>query len=188
MLALIEIRRRKLQFGFVTGVVALIAYLIIMVTGLGLGLNEAAGTALLNLNGDHLAYASNSNLSVIRSRLSESDVAEIQALPAADRATPVGYVAAVIEYGPEESDTAAIIGVIPGSFAEPRLSMAFLSLDPPTSSSTAPGPASRERASEIPSPCPSASKRAPSPLSESSTRATSSFSPPCTSTSPPGGT
>ena len=121
MLALIEIRRRKLQFGFVTGVVALIAYLIIMVTGLGLGLNEAAGTALLNLNGDHLAYASNSNLSVIRSRLSESDVAEIQALPAADRATPVGYVAAVIEYGPEESDTAAIIGVIPGSFAEPRV-------------------------------------------------------------------
>lgn len=121
MLALIEIRRRKLQFGFVTGVVALIAYLIIMVTGLGLGLNEAAGTALLNLNGDHLAYASNSNLSVIRSRLSESDVAEIQALPAADRATPVGYVAAVIEYGPEESDTAAIIGVIPGSFAEPEV-------------------------------------------------------------------
>ncbi len=121
MLALIEIRRRKLQFGFVTGVVALIAYLIIMVTGLGLGLNEAAGTALLNLNGDYLAYASNSNLSVIRSRLSESDVAEIQALPAADRATPVGYVAAVIEYGPEESDTAAIIGVIPGSFAEPEV-------------------------------------------------------------------
>ena len=121
MLALIEIRRRKLQFGFVTGVVALIAYLIIMVTGLGLGLNEAAGTALLNLNGDHLAYAANSNLSVIRSRLSDLDVAEIRALPAADRATPIGYVAAVIEYGPEESDTAAVIGVIPGSFAEPAV-------------------------------------------------------------------
>ena len=121
MLALIEIRRRKLQFGFVTGVVALIAYLIIMVTGLGLGLYEAAGTALLNLNGDHLAYAANSNLSVIRSRLSESDIAEVQALPGAARATPIGYVAAVIEYGPEESDTAAIIGVIPGSFAEPRV-------------------------------------------------------------------
>ncbi len=121
MLALIEIRRRKLQFGFVTGVVGLIAYLIIMVTGLGLGLNEAAGTALLELNGDHLAYAANSNLSVIRSRLSERDVAEVQALPRAERASPIGYVAAVIEYAPEESDTAAIIGVVPGSFSEPEV-------------------------------------------------------------------
>ncbi len=121
MLALLEIRRRKLQFGFVTGVVALIAYLIIMVTGLGLGLYDAAGTALLNLNGDHLAYAANSNLSVIRSRLAEADVAEVRALPGAEAATPIGYVAAVIEYAPEETDTAAIIGVIPGSFAEPEV-------------------------------------------------------------------
>ena len=121
MLALTEVRRRKLQFGFVTGVVALIAYLIIMVTGLGLGLYEAAGTALLNLNGDHLAYAANSNLSVIRSRLSDEDVAEVRSLPRAEAATPIGYVAAVIEFGPDESDTAAIIGVIPGSFAEPEV-------------------------------------------------------------------
>ncbi len=121
MLALLEIRRRKLQFGFVTGVVALIAYLIIMVTGLGLGLYAAAGTALLNLNGDHLAYAANSNFSVIRSRLAEADVAEVRALPGAEAATPIGYVAAVIEYPPEETDTAAIIGVIPGSFAEPEV-------------------------------------------------------------------
>lgn len=121
MLALLEIRRRKLQFGFVTGVVALIAYLIIMVTGLGLGLYDAAGTALLNLNGDHLAYAANSNFSVIRSRLAEADVAEVRALPGAEAATPIGYVAAVIEYAPEETDTAAIIGVIPGSFAEPEV-------------------------------------------------------------------
>ena len=121
MLALIEIRRRKLQFGFVTGVVTLIAYLIIMVTGLGLGLYDAAGTALLNLNGDHLAYAANSNLSVIRSRLTEADVAEVRALPAADRATPIGYVAAVIEYAPDETDTAAIIGVVPGAFSEPAV-------------------------------------------------------------------
>lgn len=121
MLALIEIRRRKLQFGFVTGVVLLIAYLIMMVTGLGLGLNQQAGTALLNLNGDHLAYADNANLSVIRSRLADRDIAEIRSLPGVERATPLGYVAVVIEYAPETSDTAAILGVIPGSFAEPEV-------------------------------------------------------------------
>ena len=121
MLAFTEIRRRKLQFGFVTGVVALIAYLILMVTGLGLGLNQQAGTALLNLNGDYLAYARNSNLSVIRSRLTDRDVAEIQAAPGVEHATPLGYVAVVVAYAPETSDTAAVLGVIPGSFAEPEV-------------------------------------------------------------------
>lgn len=119
MLALIEIKRRKLQFGLVTGVVALIAYLIIMVTGLGLGLNQRAGTALLQLDGDYLAYASNANLSVIRSRLTDANVAEIEAASGVERATPIGYVAAVVEYTPDESDTAAVLGVVPGSFAEP---------------------------------------------------------------------
>ena len=119
MLALIEIRRRKLQFGLVTAVVALIAYLIIMVTGLGLGLNQRAGTALLNLNGDLLAYASNANLSVIRSRLTDAQVADIEAASGVGRATPIGYIAAVVEYAPGVSETAAVLGVVPGSFAEP---------------------------------------------------------------------
>jgi len=121
LLALIEIKRRKLQFGLVTGVVALISYLIIMVTGLGLGLNEQAGTGLLSLNGDHLAYASNANLSVIRSRLTEEHVADIQAAPGVQQGTPVGYIAVVVEYAPDESNTAATLGVIPGSFAEPAV-------------------------------------------------------------------
>jgi putative ABC transport system permease protein len=120
VLALIEIRRRRLQFGLVTGVVALIAYLIIMVTGLGLGLNQQAGTALLNLDGDYLAYASNANLSVIRSRLTDGDVAAIRSTAGAEAGTPIGYVAAVVEYAPGSSDTAAVLGVDPGSFAEPK--------------------------------------------------------------------
>jgi putative ABC transport system permease protein len=121
LLAVIEMTRRRLQFALVTGVVALISYLIIMVTGLGLGLNEQAGTALLALNGDYLAYASNANLSVIRSRLTEAHVTDIAAAPGVELATPVGYVAAVVEYGSEVSDTAAMLGVMPGSFAEPTV-------------------------------------------------------------------
>lgn len=121
MLALIEIRRRKLQFALLTGIVALVAYLIIMVTGLGLGLNQQAGTALLNFDGEYIAYASNANFSVIRSRLTDADIAEIEAASGVERGTPIGYVAAVVEYAPGESDTAAVLGVVPGSFAEPRV-------------------------------------------------------------------
>ena len=119
LLALVEIRRRKLQFALVTGVVTLIAYLIIMVTDLGLGLSQRAGTALLSLDGDYLAYASNANLSVIRSRFTDAEVAEIESAPGVERATPIGYVASVVEYGLDRSDTVAVLGVVPGSFAGP---------------------------------------------------------------------
>lgn len=112
MLAIREMRRRKVQFALVTGVVALISFLIIMVTGLGLGLYERAGTALLSLNGDHLAYAENSNISLIRSRLTEAQVRDIEARSGAEETTPIGYVAAAIEYGPGKNETAAVVGVV----------------------------------------------------------------------------
>ena len=119
MLALTEMLRRKVQFSLVTAVVVLIAYLVLMVTGLGLGLQEKAGTALLNLDGEYLAYADRANLSVIRSRLTEAQVADVTAAPGVEAATPLGYVAAVVEYGDDKTGTAALIGVDPGSFAEP---------------------------------------------------------------------
>jgi len=117
VLAIREMRRRKLQFALVTGVVALISFLIIMVTGLGL--YERAGTALLSLNGDYLAYADNANVSLIRSRLTDAQVRDIEARSAAEEATPVGYVAAAIEYAPRKNETAAVVGVVPDSFAVP---------------------------------------------------------------------
>lgn len=120
MLALTEIRRRKLQFALLTGVVALISYLVIMVTGLGLGLYERAGTALLGFDGDYLAYSDDANLSVIRSRLTDAEVEAIGTAPGVEASTPIGYVAAAVRYG-EETDTAAVVGVLPGSFAEPEV-------------------------------------------------------------------
>jgi len=120
LLALTEIRRRRLQFALLTGVVALISYLVIMVTGLGLGLYERAGTALLGFDGDYLAYSDDANLSVIRSRLTDAEVEAIGTAPGVEAATPIGYVAAAVRYG-EETDTAAVVGVVPGSFAEPEV-------------------------------------------------------------------
>ena len=121
MLAIREMTRRKLQFGLVTGVVTLIAYLVLMVTGLGLGLNQLAGTALLALEGDHLAYSDRSNLSVIRSQLSEAQVKDIASAPRVKASAAIGYAAAAIEYRPGEVETAALLGVDLGSIAVPRI-------------------------------------------------------------------
>ncbi len=121
MLAITELYRRKLQFGLVTAVVALTAYLVIMVAGLGLGLNERAGTALLGLDGDYLAYASNANLSVIRSRLTDADVEAIRGVPGVEEGAPMGYTALSLTYDDGKSDTAATIGVDPDSFIAPTV-------------------------------------------------------------------
>jgi putative ABC transport system permease protein len=121
MLAIREMTRRRLQFGLVTGVVTLIAYLVLMVTGLGLGLNQAAGTALLALDGDYLAYSDRSNLSVIRSQLSEAQAADIAAAPGVTASAPIGYVAAAIEFRPGEVDTGALLGIDLGTIAEPAV-------------------------------------------------------------------
>ena len=121
MLAIRELLRRKLQFGLVTGVVALIAYPVLMVTGLGLGLNQFAGTALLALDGDHLAYSDRSNLSVIRSQLSEAQVKDIASAPGVKASAAIGYVAAAIEYRPGEVETGALLGIDLESIAEPKV-------------------------------------------------------------------
>ncbi|MEZ4523800.1 MAG: hypothetical protein R3A46_19510 [Thermomicrobiales bacterium] len=47
MIGLLEIRRRKLQFTLIAAVFALVAYLVLMITGLGIGLSELAGSARL---------------------------------------------------------------------------------------------------------------------------------------------
>ena len=67
MIGLLEIRRRKLQFALIAMIVTLISYLVLMVNGLGVGLNQLAGSALLNLDADGIAYSARAGLSVIRS-------------------------------------------------------------------------------------------------------------------------
>lgn len=121
MFAIREMSRRKLQFGLVTGVVILIAYLVLMVTGLGLGLNQLAGTALLGMDGDYLAYSDRSNLSVIRSQLSEAQARSVASAPGVTASAAIGYAAAAIEYRPGEVETGALLGIDLGSIAEPAV-------------------------------------------------------------------
>ena len=119
MLALREVSRRKLQFGLIAAVVTLVAYLVIMVTGLGLGLNEHAGTALLSLRGRALAYSDGSDLSVIRSEVGQETVAEIAATDGVGAHAVLGYVAAALQNGDGEVTTAGLLGYEPGSIGEP---------------------------------------------------------------------
>lgn len=121
MIGLIELRRRKLQFALIALVVTLISYLVLMINGLGAGLNEQAGSALRNFNADAIAYAQASDRSVIRSELGEETVAAIQALDRVEDSAPLGYVAANVRTSDRGVESAAFLGFDPGTIGEPEV-------------------------------------------------------------------
>jgi hypothetical protein len=47
----VEVRQRGLQFGLVASTVALICYLVLMINGLGIGLNRQAGSQVDDIAG-----------------------------------------------------------------------------------------------------------------------------------------
>jgi putative ABC transport system permease protein len=119
VVGLIEIRRRKTQFALIASVFALIAYLVMMINGLGIGLNQLAGSALLNMDADAIAYASDAGRSVIRSELSQETVELIQVAPGVEESAPLVYAAASYERSSGTISSAALLGYDPGTIAEP---------------------------------------------------------------------
>ena len=125
MLGLLEIRRRKLQFALIGLIVTLVTYLVLMVSGLGIGLNVLAGSALKNFDADALAYGETSNLSVIRSELGAETVEAVSRLPGVTDATPLGYFAVNIRRDDgtisSRAKSAALIGFDLGSIGQPEV-------------------------------------------------------------------
>ena len=119
MIGLREIRRRKTQFALIAIVVALISYLVLMINGLGVGLNLAAGSALRSFNADALAYSDESGISVIRSELGQATVDRAASLAGVEAAAPLGYVAANYRAADGTISSAAFLGYDPGTIAEP---------------------------------------------------------------------
>jgi putative ABC transport system permease protein len=96
----------------ITLVVALISYLVLMINGLGVGLNIQAGSALRNFDADSIAYSDKAGLSVIRSELSRETVQAIAAGNGGRPTAAVGYVAANYERANGGVRSAAFFGFV----------------------------------------------------------------------------
>lgn len=121
MLGLLEIARRKTQFALIALVVTLISFLVLMINGLGVGLNDQAGSALRSFDADAIAYSDRAGLSVIRSELSAAAVTAAGMAPGVREAAPLGYVAVNYESKAGAVESAAFLGFDPGTIAEPRV-------------------------------------------------------------------
>ena len=121
MIGLKEIQRRRLQFALIALVVALISYLVLMINGLGVGLNKQAGSALLQLDADGIAYSASSRLSVIRSELSSQVVEDVGKWKGVDASAPLGYMSVNTKSPSGEIDAIALLGYLPGQLGEPQV-------------------------------------------------------------------
>lgn len=124
MIGPIEIRRRKFQFLLIAVIVTLISYLVLMINGLGVGLNALAGSALKNFDADAIAYADEAGLSVFRSELRKETIDRIATDPRVKAAAPLGYVAANYKTSDGKVKSAAFLGIDPGSVADVHPSLA----------------------------------------------------------------
>ncbi|NJD64774.1 MAG: ABC transporter permease [Chloroflexi bacterium] len=121
MIGLLEIRRRKFQFALIALIVTLISYLVLMINGLGVGLNDQAGSALRNFDADAIAYSDKAGLSVIRSELSQEQVDRITVETDAKASAPLGYMAANYLKDNGGVESAAFLAFDPGTIAEPKV-------------------------------------------------------------------
>jgi putative ABC transport system permease protein len=120
MLALAELWYKRNQFAIIGLIVALVAYLAFMMSGLGSGLLDLAGSAVKQFDADALVFSERSRLGIQVSELSAETVNAVQAAPGITDAAPVGYLS-VLLVGGADQDTAAFVGVPPGSIAQPPL-------------------------------------------------------------------
>jgi putative ABC transport system permease protein len=120
MLALQEIRRKKLQFGLISLIVGLVVYLLVMISALGTGLLSAMSGAVDSFDADLVVFSADSNDSFLRSELTADQRDAIAELAGADRTGGIGYMAATVQAA-GESDDFALFGFEPGSIAEPAV-------------------------------------------------------------------
>jgi len=120
MLALQEIRRKKLQFGLISLIVGMVVYLLVMISALGTGLLSAMSGAVNSFDADLVVFSADSNDSFLRSELTTEQRDAIAEVADADRTGGVGYMAATVQAA-GESDDFALFGFQPGSIAEPAV-------------------------------------------------------------------
>jgi putative ABC transport system permease protein len=130
VIGLKEIQRKKLQFALIASVVTLISYLVLMINGLGLGLNKQAGSALLQLDADGIAYSTSSRLSVIRSELPSQVVAEVGRIDGVETSSPLGYLSVNTQSPNGDIQAVALLGYLPRQLGEPQaINGKLLSID-----------------------------------------------------------
>ena len=117
-LALAEIRRRRGRWASITGAVAFIVFLVLVLAALADGLWNGATGALRNSDADAYVYSADGRRSLIRSRLPIETGAQVAAVPGVADVGALGILLATAATDGDPFDI-AVIGHLPGRPGEP---------------------------------------------------------------------
>ncbi len=120
MLALNEIRHRTVQFLLIVAIIALIGYLVVMISGLGVGLQEQSGSWVRELPVDAVVYNGNANYSLLRSEISPAQLEAVRAAPGVQRVSPLGFFS-VTTFRDDRQFPATLIGADRDGLGAPRI-------------------------------------------------------------------
>jgi putative ABC transport system permease protein len=121
VLGIRELRRRRLVFLLIMGVVSLVAYLVIMVNAIGVGMDESSGSAVNGFRADAIAYSELSGRSIIFSEFTSGEVEELRTLPGVRQAGVLAYISAIYPRRDGLLKPGAFFGFDPGSVAAPEV-------------------------------------------------------------------
>lgn len=117
-LALIEMRRAKLRFGLLTGAVALLVFLVLLLTTLSAALISGLTGALEGLRGDGIVYSDAARDNISASRLAPETVASVAAVPKVAQAAGIGTLTTGSQIAGESVDI-QVFGVNPDGPGSP---------------------------------------------------------------------
>lgn len=121
-LALRELKHSRLRYLLVGAIMALIAWLVFLLSGLANGLATDNGSSIQKLNADYLVYQSDTRLMFHRSLLPLETVNQVKQIEGVKDATPIGHLTVTTAKADTgEQIDATLLAIEPDSFIAPKL-------------------------------------------------------------------
>jgi len=135
-LSLREMRHARLRTALIVAIIALVAWLVFLLSGLANGLSSDNGASVRKMDAQGLVFERDVRLFLHRSILPMETVIKVASIDGVTAATPIGHltVTLVDESGKNRID-ATVLGIDPEGF------QGFLAPDPSSGSSLADAPA-----------------------------------------------
>lgn len=121
-LAVREFRHARLRYLLIGAIIALIAWLVFLLSGLATGLATDNGATLMSMKADYLAFQKDVRFFLHRSILPEQAVEELRAVDGVTAVAPLGHLTVTVgRPGTDQKVDATMLAIDPESFLAPRI-------------------------------------------------------------------
>lgn len=121
-LAIRELRHSRLRYGLIGAILALIAWLVFLLSGLANGLATDNGSSMQHLNADYVVFQSDSRMLLHRSLLPMTTVNDVRQVAGVRDATPLGQSTITVERsGSNDQIDATVLAIDPAGFLAPKI-------------------------------------------------------------------